>query len=143
MTDFPLPSCEVVFSAKAFHHVPPEDLASLLARIARALRPGGCFILYDHMAVGPRWGAKVGEQSRRLYRRHVQAAIGAGKATQEEIDVRWTFKKRLKAEGQDVEYSHTGNDILKCMSEAGFAEVGIVWRMFADTILVGFTSDQD
>jgi hypothetical protein len=28
------------------------------------------------------------------------------------------------------------------MADAGFAETGIVWRMFADTILIGFTSGQ-
>jgi hypothetical protein len=27
------------------------------------------------------------------------------------------------------------------MAEAGFSEAGIVWRMFADTILIGFTPE--
>jgi ubiquinone/menaquinone biosynthesis C-methylase UbiE len=143
MTNLSLPSCDVVLSAKAFHHVPPADLARLLVRIARALQAGGCFILYDHIDVGPQWGGKVREQSRRLYHRHVQAAIAAGKATQEEIDARWAFKRRMKAEGKDLEYRHAANDILQVMSDAGFTEVGIVWRMFADTILVGFTPHQD
>ena len=29
------------------------------------------------------------------------------------------------------------------MTEAGFVEVGIVWRMFADTILIAFASGQN
>jgi tRNA (cmo5U34)-methyltransferase len=138
-----MPPCDVVFSAKAFHHVSAGDLPLLLKRIVLALRPGGCFILYDHMPVGPQWGVKTREQSRRLYRRHIQSAIAAGQATQEEIDARWAFKKNMKAAGKDVEYRHTADEILDAMGEAGFAEVGIVWQMFADTILLGFTPDRE
>jgi SAM-dependent methyltransferase len=139
ITTCDIPACDVVFSAKAIHHVSPADLPSLLARIAHTLRPGGCFILHDGMLVGPKWGEKVREQSQRFHHRHVQRAIAAGQATQEEIDARWAFKRKMKAMGKDVEYRHAAETILSVMTEAGFAEVGIVWRMFADTILVGFT----
>jgi len=139
MLNCDIPPCDVVFSAKAFHHVPPEELPALLARIKRALCPGGCFILFDHMSVGPVWGTRIGEQSRRLYRRHVQRAITAGKATGDEIDARWAFKRAMKAEEKDVEYRHAAETILSAMRDAGFTEIGIVWRMFADTILVGYT----
>lgn len=138
MTCCEIPPCDVVLSSKAFHHVPPNDLPALLARIRQALRPGGCFILFDHMAAGPVWDKRISELSRRMYRQHVQRAIAAGEATSEEIDARWAFKRQMKAEGKDVEYRHSEEAILDAMTEAGFAEVGIVWRMFADTILVGF-----
>ena len=141
MTASDMPACDVVFSSKAFHHVSPDDLPCLLGRIARALRPGGCFILLDHMSAGLRWGEKVRQQSRRVYRRHVRSAIAAGQTTQEELDARWAFKKRMKAEGKDVEYRHAAENILNAMREAGFAEAGIVWRVFADTVLLGFTPD--
>jgi len=138
-----IPACNVVFSAKAIHHVSPADLPTLLSRIVRALRPGGCFILHDAMSVGPQWGAKTRQQSKRFRHRHVQTAITAGLATQEEIDMRWAFKKTMKEEGKDTEYNHTADNILNAMTEAEFTEVGIVWRMFADTILIAFTSGQN
>ena len=53
------------------------------------------------------------------------------------------IKRKMKAMGRDVEYRHTAETILSVMTEAGFVEVGIVWRMFAETILVGFTLVED
>jgi hypothetical protein len=44
----------------------------------------------------------------------------------------------MKAEGKDVEYYHSAEQLLEQMSQSGFAEVGIVWQYFADAILVGF-----
>jgi ubiquinone/menaquinone biosynthesis C-methylase UbiE len=133
-----LPGCDLVLSSFMLHHVPLDDLTAFMGRIARALRPGGCLIVLDIMQVGPRWAERVGAQSRRLYRRHVAAAIGAGRTTQEEIDARWEFKRRMKEDGKDVEYSHSADAILDAISAAGFDEAGLVWRMFANTIVVGF-----
>ena len=136
-----IPVCDVVFSAKAIHHVSPADLPIVFARIVHALKPGGCLILHDGMSVGPPWGAKIGGLSRRLRDHHIRNAIAAGEATQEELDARWEFKRKMKAAGKDIEYRHTADDMLTAMAEAGFTETGIVWRMFADTILIGFTSE--
>ena len=131
--------CDVVFSAKTFHHVPPADLPELFARIAGALRPGGCFVLYDTMSVGPHWGASVRRQSSRFRQRHLQDAVASGIATQQEIDARMAYKRAMKAAGQDIEYEHSAENMIDAMIEAGFAEVAVVWRMFADTILLAFT----
>jgi hypothetical protein len=86
------------------------------------------------MAVGPQWGAEIGGLSRRSRDHHVRNAIAAGEATQEELDIRWEFKRKMKDAGKDVEYRHTADGILTAMADAGFTETGIVWRMFADTI---------
>ncbi len=131
--------CDVVFSAKTIHHVPPADLPELFARIAGALRPGGCFVLYDTMSVGPHWGASVRRQSSRFRQRHLQDAVASGIATQQEIDARMAYKRAMKAAGQDIEYEHSAENMIDAMIEAGFAEVAVVWRMFADTILLAFT----
>jgi len=40
-----------------------------------------------------------------------------------------------------VEYDHSGENIINAMAEAGFDEVAVVWRIFADTILMAFKSD--
>ncbi len=136
-----LPECDVVLSSFMLHHVPPADLPELLRRAAAALRPGGCAIVLDTMQAGPRWGEQIAALRGRLYRAHAQAAIASGQATQEEIDARWAFKRRMKQEGHDVEYRHSAEDILRAMAEEGFGDVGLVWRQFAVTALMGFTHD--
>ena len=138
ITSCDIQPCDLVFSAKTFHHLPPAGLPELFARIAGALRPGGCFVLYDAMSVGPRWGASVRQQASRFRQRHLQDAIASGIATQQEIDARVEYKRATKAAGKDVEYEHSAENMIEAMTEAGFAEVAVVWRMFADTILLAF-----
>ena len=143
ITSCDIQPCDVIFSAKTFHHLPPASLPELFARIAGALRPGGCFVLYDAMSVGPRWGTNARQQSSRFRQRHLQGAIASGVATQQEIDARVEHKRVMKAAGKDVEYEHSAENMIDAMIEAGFAEVAVVWRMFADTILLAFTSTKD
>ena len=45
----------------------------------------------------------------------------------------------MKSAGEDVEYEHSAENMI----DAGFAEVAVVWRMFADTILLAFTPTKD
>ena len=131
-----IPQCDVVFSSKTIHHVPPAALPELFTRIVNALRPGGCFVLYDAMSVEPHWGASVRRQSSRFRQRHLQEAVAAGVATQQEIDARVEYKRAMKVAGQDVEYEHSAKNMIDAMIEAGFGEVAVVWRMFADAILL-------
>lgn len=132
------PECDVVVSSFVFHHIPPEKLPDTFRRIFGALRPGGCFILLDQMTVGPAWGKRVGQQGRRLLSQHVAEAVSAGLATQDEVDARLAFKRKMKEDGNDVEYRHRAEDILAAMAESGFREAGVVWRHFASTILFAF-----
>ena len=143
ITSCEIQPCDVIFSAKTFHHLPPASLPELFARIAGALRPGSCFVLYDAMSVGPRWGTNARQQASRFRQRHLQDAVASGVATQQEIDARVEYKRAMKAAGQDVEYEHSAEDMIDAMTKAGFAEVAIVWRMFADTILLAFTPTKD
>jgi ubiquinone/menaquinone biosynthesis C-methylase UbiE len=133
-----LPACDLMLSSYLFHHIPPEAMKAVFGRIADALKPGGCLLLLDQMHAGPEYGDRLRAVSRRLYRQRVEAAIAAGLTTQAEIDARWELKRRMKQEGQDVEYRHRAEDLLSAMYDAGFAEVGLVWRVFASTVLVGF-----
>ena len=95
-------------------------------------------MLLDGMTAGPPRGARLSARLRRVRREHVDAAIAAGRTTREEVDARLAFKRKMKEEGKDPEYHHSAEDHLAVMSKAGFDEVGLVWRMFAATILVGF-----
>ena len=131
-----IPGCDVVLSAKAVHHVPPDHLSALFARVRGALRPGGCFILYDAMSLGPAWGPVARRQASRFRQRHIRRAIDSGIATREEIELRQDYKRRMKAAGKDVEWEHDAEGLMRRMGDAGFDEVSVSWRMFADTILV-------
>ena len=143
ITSCEIQPCDVIFSAKTFHHLPPASLPELFAWIAGVLRPGGCFVLYDAMSVGPRWGTNARQQSSRFRQRHLQDAVASRVATQQEIDTRVEYKRAMKAAGEDVEYEHSAENMIDAMSEAGFAEVAVVWRMFADTILLAFTPNKE
>ena len=44
----------------------------------------------------------------------------------------------MKAAGKDVEYEHRAEDLTHTMKRAGFDDVAVVWRIFADTILLAF-----
>ena len=142
MTRCEIPGCDVVLSAKAVHHVSPDHLSALFARIRGAIRPGGCFILYDAMSVGPAWGPGARRLASRFHERHVRRAIAAGIATEEEIELRRDYKRRMKAAGKDVEYEHGAEGLMRRMEEAGFDEMAVAWRMFADTILVAFSQGE-
>jgi tRNA (cmo5U34)-methyltransferase len=128
-----IPTCKVVISSFSFHHVPPEAMDGVLKRVVAALRPEGCFLLLDHMWMEPRWGARVGELSREVLRRHCEQAVASGCTTQTEIEERLAFKRRMKEAGRDVEYMHRVEDFLDWMRTAGFADTGVVWRMFSST----------
>jgi ubiquinone/menaquinone biosynthesis C-methylase UbiE len=138
-----LPECDVVVSSFMFHHIAPDDMASLLKRIAHKIRTGGCFILLDvildQMAVGSVWGEQINAQIRRIHRDYTQAAIAIGKTTQQEVDARWAHKRAMKEQGQDIEFRHNVEDLLITMQKAGFSEVNLVWRYLNATILMGFT----
>ena len=83
-----------------------SDLSALFARIRAAIRPGGCFILYDAMSVGPA-GGPVARLASRFRERHLRRAIASGIATQEEIELRRDYKRGMKAAGKDVDTSTT------------------------------------
>lgn len=141
MVNCEIPGGDLAISAKAIHHVNPDDLPALFARIAGALSPGGCFILFDAMSMGPAPGERVRMQSSRFRQLHFQRAVASGEATRAEIDARMDFKRKMKAAGKDVEYGHASEDLIRTMDQAGFYEVSVVWRMFSDTILMAFTPD--
>jgi SAM-dependent methyltransferase len=134
-----LPACDLVLASKVLHHVPPDRMPELFGGVARALRPGGCLLAFDGMVLGPAWGDGVRRVLRRDRRLLIEAAVAAGRTTWREVQKRRAFKRAMKAQGRDVEYSHEVEGVLAAMSDAGFAEAAVVWRMFADTILMAFT----
>lgn len=45
--------CDLAYCNGVFHHIPPEERAGALATIARALRPGGWFALWENNPWNP------------------------------------------------------------------------------------------
>ena len=70
-------------------------------------------------------------------------AIESGMVTREEIDARREYKRMMKAAGKDVEYGHRAEDLIHALTGAGFDDVAVVWRIFADTILLAFAPPGD
>jgi SAM-dependent methyltransferase len=139
ITQCVVPPSDLVLSTFVFHHVPPANLGGLLRNIADALHDGGRFILLDQMVVGPKWGQRISEESRRARQKRMDDAISRGEVTQQESDDRWANKKRMKELGLDVEYTRSTDDLLSAMTQNGFDEVGLVWSLFGFAVLIGLT----
>ena len=72
--DLPANSCDVVLFHSALHHF--RDVAGIVSRVRRALRPGGLLVLNDY--VGParlQWTAAQLAEANRLLREVVPAAF--------------------------------------------------------------------
>jgi hypothetical protein len=90
------------------------------------------------MAAGPEWGERTARRLRRIKQQYIADCVKAGKATQAELDARQALKQTMQAEGTEVEYLRSADEICALMRLAGFEEASIVWRWAADTILVGY-----
>ena len=106
MTNCEIPGCDLAISAKAIHHVNPDDLPALFARIAGALSPGGCFILFDAMSMGTRSGREGPLAVVPLPSAPLPTGSRLRGSYPAEIDARMDFKRKMKAAGKDVEYGH-------------------------------------
>ncbi len=49
----PSHSCDIVFSACVFHHIPHEEHAHWLAELRRVTKPGGLLVIYEHNPLNP------------------------------------------------------------------------------------------
>ena len=144
ITDCAIPRCDLVFSAKTFHHVHPDRLPPLLTTDRRArCGPAVVSSCTIRCLSGLAWSAAVRQQASRFRERHVQRAIDSGRVTREEIDARREYKRMMKAAGKDVEYEHRAEDLIDAMTVTGFGEVAVAWRLFADTILLAFVPAGD
>ena len=140
-TDF-----DAVLTATAMHWIEPERLAALYAEIREVLRPGGVFINADHMPDDglPKLSAQISarqdqEQALRTKTGAVLSWDGWWDLVAADADLSPLLAERAKvfADRHPEETSPPVSWHLQALRDAGFSEVGIVWRGGNDAAVVG------
>jgi SAM-dependent methyltransferase len=138
---------DTVLSSTALHWLEPEPLARLYHELGRVLRPGGVFLNGDHMAFEPALPTCARLSSRALDSQWTDAAFAA-----RHIETAEQWWDALSAEpavaplladraarfaGKHRQQSPPGFDVhAAALRDAGFAEVGTIWQMLSDRILL-------
>ena len=113
---------DVVTSARAIHHLAPEDVARLYADIHRNVAPGGCFLNFDSAAPGD-------DFLRDLYR---SLRRGAGEQRRRESEV------RPLGQGETHSRDTTMADHLRFLTEAGFTSVDCMYKRLGHAVVGGY-----
>ncbi|WP_433528790.1 class I SAM-dependent methyltransferase [Micromonospora sp. CA-263727] len=136
---------DAVLTATALHWLPADRLATLYAELRDLLRPGGLLVNADHMPEDT-----LPELTKRLLaraeaRRQARHAAGAAlswsqwweQAAQNET-LRPLVRQRhqIYPSGHSPEWTPPVSWHLGALSDAGFAEVGTLWRGGADAAVV-------
>jgi len=134
---------DAVVTATALHWLAREELARVYGEVLAVLRPGGFFANSDHLHAdgGHSWGEQVLEAIRRQQGSDLAGAL--------EWDEWWAllerdgrFANELAQRRQVFATSHphgehmTVREHRALLEEAGFVEVGELWRVLDDAILV-------
>lgn len=137
---------DAVLTATALHWLPAERLVELYGEIRAILRPGGVFINADHMADDglPELAAKIGD--RELAHREARFAAGSVLSW----DGWWDHvekdpvlgplvarREQVFAERHEAEWTPVVSWHLDTLRQAGYAEVGLVWRGGRDAAVAG------
>jgi SAM-dependent methyltransferase len=137
---------DAVLTATALHWIEPSRLAPLYAEVRSVLRPGGVFINADHMPDDglPGLSDLIGERERS--RRESRLAAGAALSWEAWWDhVRKdptlgpliTQRERAFAGQPAAEFMPPVSWHLQTLRDAGFAEVGLIWRGARDAAVTG------
>lgn len=137
---------DAVLTATAMHWIEPNRLAALYAEIREVLRPGGVFINADHM---PDDGLpKLSEQISARQGEQQEAAVRTGAvlswdgwwdlvADDAELSPLLAERAKVFAERHPEETLPPVSWHLQTLRDAGFSEVGIIWRGGNDAAAVG------
>jgi SAM-dependent methyltransferase len=130
-------SYDAVLTATALHWIPAERLAELYAEVRTVLRPGGVFINADHM---PDPGLPMlNERLADVERRYREAVYATGSADSweswwariaEDPGLAPLLAERTKVFGglHAAEFNPPSTWHSEALTNAGFREVGLVWR---------------
>jgi SAM-dependent methyltransferase len=138
---------DAALSTTALHWLEPEPLARLYRDLGRLLRPGGLFLNGDHMAFGPAEPSLARLSQRAAGERWTDAAFAArgietaeqwweAAASEPAFEPLLTARARLLA-GKRRQESPPGFDAhVAALHDAGFREVGTVWQVLSDRVLL-------
>ena len=114
---------DCVVSALAIHHLAPEELMPLFARVRGALKPDGVFVNADQtLGVSPRIAAQFEAQWRENARQ-----MGS-----DEAEVATAIERRKIDRHAPLKFQ------LSAMREAGFGEVECVYKRFIFAVMAGW-----
>jgi SAM-dependent methyltransferase len=132
---------DAVLSTTALHWLTPPALRAVYAACARLLRPGGLLANGDHLRVlaSPR----LDELARELDRRRTARHHGEGEdwrgwwdAVRADPDLSDAVSERERRQFDHPEETETSLAVHEqALREAGFSEVGVLWRKGTDAVL--------
>jgi SAM-dependent methyltransferase len=130
-------------STTALHWMDREPLQKLIARCGAALRPGGVFVDGDHLYEGAT-GPRLDDIARILTTRRAQRAgvertedwAAWWRAVDDAPELAELVQARAGGFEHTVHDRPTVHDYLTYLREAGFAEVGTVWQVGDDRVIV-------
>lgn len=128
---------DAILTATALHWLDPERLRELYAEIREALRPGGVFVNADHMPDDglPGLSQRLGERADA--RRNQRYAAGAAlswsdwwdrAAADPVLGPLVNERKQIFGEKHGTDWLPPVSWHLSALRDAGYAEVGLVWR---------------
>jgi SAM-dependent methyltransferase len=132
---------DAVLSTTALHWLEPAALRAVYAACARLLRPGGLLANGDHLRVlaSPRLDALARElDERRTARHHGEGEDWRGwwEAVRADPDLSDAMSERERREFDHPEVTETSLAIHEqALRQAGFSEVGVLWRKGTDAVL--------
>lgn len=128
---------DAVLTATALHWIPEDRLRELYRDVRDLLRPGGVFINADHMVDDglPTLSERFGERER-VHREALYAAGAAlswdawwDRVAQDSVLGPLVARREAVFAGRHAaEFSPPASWHLDALRDAGFAEVGLVWR---------------
>jgi SAM-dependent methyltransferase len=138
---------DAVLSSTALHWLWPEPLARLYHELGRVLRPGGVFLNGDHMAFGPALptfarlsGRAQDEQwtDAAFAAREIETAEQWWEALSSEVAFESLLAERTaRFAAKQRQQSPPGFDFhVAALGDAGFREVGTVWQVLSDRVLL-------
>lgn len=135
---------DAAVSTTALHWLADADLAALYRRLATALRPGGVLVNGDHLFDAQPAIAKLAHVVRDaradragvLQNEDWHAWWDAAAAEPAFADLLAEREARRGAATVDHGQGHSLERHVELLREAGFSEVGPVWRVGDDTVLV-------
>lgn len=133
---------DAVLSTTALHWLEPDALGSVYAACARLLRPGGLLANGDHLH--DLSNPKLDELARALDRRRTERQPGDGEdwagwwdAIRTDPELTQAVAERDRLQFEHLDKTETNLAVHeRALRDAGFDEVGVLWRKGTNAVLV-------
>jgi SAM-dependent methyltransferase len=135
---------DAVLTATALHWLPADRLTVLYAEICQVLRPGGILVNADHMPDDDLPGLTKALTARADQRRAARYAAGAALSWEDwwaavarhpELAAAAEERRAVYPSGHHTDWTPPASWHLEALRDAGFTEVGVLWRGGADAAI--------